>query len=72
MDSINPKHIDRKTLEYIEIVIELLCAEIRFPRAGPKPLICKQCFLIKGTFKRLLYQIYYNIWWKYKMGITRD
>ena len=35
---------------FIFIVIELLNAEIKFPRAGAKPLICKQC-LIKGRFK---------------------
>ena len=36
---------------FIEIFIKLLKSEIRFPRSGPKPLICKQCLLIPTLFK---------------------
>lgn len=52
MNSIQIKDCDKDRLKlFIFIVIELLNAEIKFPRAGAKPLICKQCLLIKGTFK---------------------
>ena len=36
---------------FIQIFIKLLKSEIKFPRAGPKPLICEQCLLIKGIFR---------------------
>eukprot|EP01084_Bolivina_argentea_P313332 542601_1 len=58
-----------KLILFIHIFIDILNADIRFPRAGPKPIICNQCLLIKGVFKencKQLIQFDSNIKWKNK------